>query len=195
MLVTCENCKTEFDKLTHEIKRTNNKNFCSSKCYGEILSKSISFPCEICGIIVTRRLSQIRSLKIFCSKSCAATFNNKLKRKSRRSKCEEMLYQLIVSDFPTLEVLKNDKTMLDGFEVDIAIPSLKLAIEWNGVVHFKPIYGDDKLKRIQKIDETKKILANRLDINLIVVPDLVSSPKFVKEAYLEIKQILRAAES
>lgn len=82
--------------------------------------------------------------------------------------------------------------MLDGLEADIAIPELKLAIEWNGIVHFKPIYGRSKLARIRQKDAEKQKIANDKDINLIIIPDLVSTKSKVQEAFVEISKIIRS---
>ncbi len=136
------------------------------------------------------QVKRSKSNKIFCNSSCAATYNNKLKRKSKRSKIEAKFYDLLVKEFPNLNILSNDKTMLNGLEVDVAIPILKLAIEWNGIVHFKPIYGQTKLNRIQNNDANKLQIASNKNINLIVIPDLVSNDKILKQAFNDIKNII-----
>lgn len=40
-------------------------------------------------------------------------------------------------------------------ELDIYIPSLKLAFELNGIFHYEPIYGQDKMNQIQNNDNRK----------------------------------------
>ncbi len=80
--------------------------------------------------------------------------------------------------------------MLDGLEVDVSIPSLKLAIEWNGIVHFKPIYGNYQLNKIQNRDVEKLKIASNKNINLIVIPDLVSNDKILKQAFNDVKNII-----
>ena len=55
--------------------------------------------------------------------------------------------------------------------MDIYIPSLKLAIEFNGIFHYEPIYGDNKLKRI-KTNDTRKFQAcieNKIELCIIDV--------------------------
>ena len=89
-----------------------------------------------------------------------------------------------------MKLIPNDKEMLGGYEADIAIPSLKLCIEWNGIVHYEPIYGTKKLNNIQQRDTEKKQIAVKNGINLIVIPDLVSSAKYVKEAFQNIRKII-----
>lgn len=100
------------------------------------------------------------------------------------------LASLLQDEYPNLNVLTTDKKLLDGYEVDIAIPSIGLAIEWNGIVHFKPIYGQIKLDKIQKRDAEKLKIASKKKINLVVIPDLVSTEVRVKEAFVEICKII-----
>ena len=80
--------------------------------------------------------------------------------------------------------------MLDGLELDIWLPSLKLGIEWNGIYHYKPIRGDQALQRIQSADERKKIICKEKNIKLIVIEDMTSHKKFIAETIdIIIKEI------
>lgn len=103
----------------------------------------------------------------------------------------EEVQNLLVKEFPNLKILPNDKTMLDGLEADIAIPSLKLAIEWNGIVHFKPIYGQQKLDKVKNKDTEKLKIASNKNINLIVIPDLISNDKILNQAFNDVKEIIK----
>lgn len=186
----CEYCNEPYQKETYDFKRTK-RNFCSKKCRGLADRNQIKIECANCGEVVKRDPSHFKKTKnSFCNSSCAATFNNKLKRKSRRSKIEAKFYDLLVKEFPNLDILSNDKTMLDGYEVDVAIPELKLAIEWNGIVHFKPIYGQTKLDNVQGRDAEKLKIASNKNINLIVISDLVSNDKILKQAFDDVKTIV-----
>lgn len=42
-----------------------------------------------------------------------------------------------------------------AFEIDIAIPSERIAIEWDGAAHYEPIYGDEALKKTVEKDKRK----------------------------------------
>ncbi len=179
-------------KYSHRYKHV----FCNNICCNKYKSKNntTTAKCGFCKKKVTRRNNQVKkskSEKIFCNSSCAASYNNKLRRKSRRSKIEIKFYNLLVKEFPNLDILPNDKTMLDGLEVDVAIPSLKLAIEWNGIVHFKPIYGTEKLDKIQNKDTEKLKIASNKNINLIVIPDLVSNDEILQKSFEECKEIIK----
>ena len=65
-----------------------------------------------------------------------------------------------------------------------------MSFEWNGIVHFKPIYGTEKLFKIQTRDKEKLELATKLDINLIVIPDLISTTQYVHICFSNIKTII-----
>lgn len=91
----------------------------------------------------------------FCSKSCAAIFNNAHKTHHiRRSKLEKYIEQRIKEEFPSLRLICNSSEVV-GIELDFYFPTLQLAVELNGVVHYKPIYGEKKLERILNNDQVK----------------------------------------
>ena len=163
---------------------------CSRECQGQFYSKTTIKPCAWCGKSVSRTPGQVKknkSTNIFCNCSCAASYNNTQKRSSnRRSKSESKLFDLLSEQYEQLEFLANDKSMLDGYEVDIAIPQIKLAIEWNGIIHYKPIYGSEKLNKVQKRDSEKQHVAKQKGINLIVITDLASKDSYVKEVFHKI---------
>jgi len=50
--------------------------------------------------------------------------------------------------------------------LDIYIPSLNVAIELNGIFHYEPIYGVDKLGKIQDndISKSKACIDNQIDL-------------------------------
>jgi len=171
--------------------------FCSQKCRHRYNTKNnnIFTICFVCKkhIKISRSVfNKSKTKRFYCNKSCAATYNNKLKRKSRRSKIEIKFYNLLLKEFPNLNILHSDKTMLDGYEADVAIPSLKLAIEWNGIVHFKPIYSQTKLDKIQTRDAEKLKIAANKNINLLVIPDLVSNDKILQQAFNDVKVIIKS---
>ncbi len=194
----CDYCKTFCKKKKHQyyvaMKRNQTLFFCSQSCRHKYYNHiNINVICANCHKPVTRGFSQISKTKhSFCDKSCSATFNNKLKRNSRRSKIEIKFFNLLVKEFPQLDILPNDKTMLDGLEADIAIPSLKLVIEWNGIVHFKPIYGQTQLTKVQDRDAKKLKIASNKNINLIVISDLVSNDKILKQAFNDVSNIIKS---
>lgn len=199
--IKCCQCDKEFWRHNRQKKEFKNKNdgqnrtqeFCSIKCSALNKVTSIELNCGWCNNKIIKQIAEYKGSKsglVFCNRSCSASYNNTKKRKTRRSKCEILLFDLLKEKYLDLELSSNDKNMLDGLEVDIAIPSLNLAIEWNGIVHFKPIYGDEKLSKIKENDLKKQLLAQEKNIRLIIIPDLVSSEKYVREAYNDICKII-----
>lgn len=129
----------------------------------------IKVNCLECNIEFKKRVGQINSTKNnFCSSSCSAIYNNKHKITGFRiSKLEVYLQENLKGynfDF-------NNRKICDGLELDIYIDELKLGIEINGIVHYKPIYGKEKLDKIIKKDILKNKLSKEKNIILYTIKD------------------------
>lgn len=172
----CEECKKQSQckksNLETNIKRNSIGLFCSLKCkglyYSKINSKQVN--CINCSKYFKKNNAEIKkSSNHFCSKSCAATYNNKHKKYGiRRSKLEIYIEKQIRLDYPDLELLCNDKSVIES-ELDFYFPNLKLAIELNGIFHYEPIYGLEKLSQIQKNDCQKFKLCHENNIELCII--------------------------
>ena len=68
------------------------------------------------------------------------------------SHAEEEIANLI----KPLGIKQNNKTILEGKELDIYVPSLKLAIEYNGLLWHSEKYGKDKTYHLSKLEECEK---------------------------------------
>lgn len=182
----CAICEKIFYKEKRIIKRAlnnydgNNGNFCSRSCYMKSLGGREQVTCKHCGNEFTKRLSQIKKHKNnFCSQSCAATYNNMYKTTgNRRSKLEVWLEFKLLNLYPDLVILFNEKKIINS-EIDIYIPSLKLAFELNGIFHYEPIYGQDKLNQIINNDNRKFQACIEHGIELCLID--TSSQKYFKE--------------
>jgi hypothetical protein len=107
------------------------------------------------------------------------------KKNKRRSKSEVRLCKLLTKKYPQLQIIANDHKICNGLELDIVIPELKLAIEWNGPIHRKPIYGKLKFQEIKTNDKTKKKIISSSDYMLIIVNDMDSKKplQYSKQVY------------
>lgn len=163
LLLKCYGCgssfKTEKKQIKYAIKHNINRgHYCSLKCKGKHMQENVELNCVYCEKTFKKKKREYRITKNknnFCSKSCAATYNNKHKSHgNRRSKLELWLGEQITSIYPELEVHYNRKDTINS-ELDIYIPSLKFAIEINGIFHYEPIFGKEKLDKIKNNDERK----------------------------------------
>ena len=164
-------------------------NFCSQYCAHEAIKTYIK--CGECGEIVQKQTKEIRkskSGKNFCSMSCSASYNNKHKiTGTRRSKLEIWIQNQLTITYPNLSIEYNCKNCINS-ELDIHIPSLNLAIELNGIFHYKPIYGLEKLKSIQNNDCRKfqACLENNIEFVIIDVSKLIHFKEKKAIKYLNI---------
>ena len=89
---------------------------------------------------------------------------------------EEVAYTFLKEMFQGYRIYKRNrkiiKSPLTGFylELDFYIPKLKLAIELNGITHYKPVYGKEKFERQQRNDALKRELCKEKGITLIEIP-------------------------
>jgi len=188
--IICEHCGQPFLKERRLMNRVAH-HFCSSRCDGLYHRNREQKECTECHTTFERFPSQSQKTALsFCSHKCSATYYNRLRRRSRRSKIEGEFFDRLQSAFPELHMVPNDKSLLQGLEADIAIPDLNTVIEWNGVVHYHPIYGDEKLKAIQTRDAEKMQKASDLGIRLIVISDADSSRKTLDRAYSDVRSII-----
>lgn len=164
----CDNCSSSFitTKKNAFLALNYNKTnfmFCSHKCStifnnNNLGKTSTITTCGFCNkeiVISSSVIKKSKSGKVFCSQSCSCSYNNEHKIVgTRRSKLETWLEQQLVLLYPALQIDFNKKETINS-ELDIYIPSLKLAFELNGLFHYEPIFGKDKLKSIQTNDQRK----------------------------------------
>jgi hypothetical protein len=196
----CENCGNTFSKQKKGITRIfkPSKGFtgdcCSFSCVIQLRNEKlgrtpITVVCAYCDKVFLKQPNNVkRSRNHFCSRSCSGTYNNTHKTQGTRvSKLEKWLQAKLIELYPNLEVIFNGKEAINS-ELDIYIPSLKLAFELNGIFHYEPIYGPDKLLQIQNNDGRKFQACIENGISLCIID--TSTQKYFKEStsqkYLDI---------
>ena len=183
----CDVCGT----IVHRIKKhffDKKKNhskydFCSHKCQAQLQDTRIQCICLYCGKEFYRQKKELDKSKngnCFCSRSCFASYNNAHKDYGyRRSKFELYVEKILKDTFPNLDIIFNSSSII-GYELDIYIPSLKLAFEINGIFHYKQIYSEEGFQRIQEIDKQKIIECENQNIQLFVI-DISNIKNFSEE--------------
>lgn len=171
----CYNCGQTFCRRKNEIQKVRKGSsnislkYCTNRCkYKGQYSQQI-VQCSNCNKSVSKKANQIKkSTNHFCSRSCSVTYNNSNKTYGiRRSKMEIFLEEKLNSIY-NISIEFNRKNTI-GSELDIYIPSLKLAFEINGIFHYKPIYGKEKLKSIKANDRKKVRRCKQKNIKLIII--------------------------
>lgn len=167
-----------------------NQKFCSRTCLRNSKPKTlIDVECKNCKTKFKKDLSNVnRSNNHFCSRSCSASYNNKNKTKgNRRSKLEIWLEEQLTNQYPNLLIDFNKKSAI-GSELDIYIPSLNVAFELNGLFHYEPIFGVNKLNQIRENDKNKfqKCFENKIDLCIIDTSKQIYVKPSTSQKYLDI---------
>lgn len=187
----CEFCYQSFYIRKKDILNPKgSKSFCSQICYGKSRIRNKTFTCKMCNKNFTRREWQAnnRNENYFCNHSCAALYSNKHKTKgNRRSKLEIWLESELSSLYPNLNFLFNNKQVINS-ELDIYIPSLCLAFELNGLFHYEPIFGNEKLEKIKNNDERKfqACLEHNIELCIINTTEMKYFKQTNAQKYLNI---------
>jgi hypothetical protein len=192
----CDECSVTFYRKKRTLARgTVDKEaktqFCCRECNSKFdFKKTFSLvECKNCNTKFYKANIQIlKTVNNFCCKSCAGTYNSlHRKRGTRRSKLEIWLEEKLPIIYPNLVFEFNQKHRINS-ELDIYIPSLKLAFELNGIFHYEPIYGEKKFNQIINNDHRKFQACLEHDIELCIIDS--SKEKYFKESnsykYLDI---------
>lgn len=184
-------CKNEIQKYTSRVDRGiipfNQLKYCSKSCSSTARLTGLTINCTQCNQRFYRQKHEINS-KNFCSSSCSMLWQNLNKSiGSNRSKLEVWLEEQLTKSYPNLEIKYNDRKEI-GYELDIYVPSLKLAFELNGIFHYVPVFSETKLLKTKQRDELKYNLCHDKEIGLCIINTMEQkrfSPK-TSEIYLSI---------
>lgn len=172
-------------------KKAPKRHICSPECFTILKGKGSEVKCAQCGTPTLKSPSEAlksKSGRSFCGSSCAGKYNSAHKTFGcRSSKLERWVAEQLTSLYPELEVHYNRKDAI-GSELDIYVPSLKLAFELNGIFHYEPIYGHKTFENIQNNDHRKFAACAEREIGLCVID--TSKQKYFKpstsQPYLDI---------
>lgn len=173
----CELCKKSFQIEKRRIDevvvygiRPNRFRFCSRECSYKGKVTSFKTSCAQCGKEIKKyNYKKTKNKNYFCGLSCNSTYQNTHKQYgNKRSKLEKWIEEKLFLLYPDIDFHFNRKDTI-GSELDIYIPSLKVGFELNGIFHYEPIYGDDRLKRSKENDDRKFFKCQELNISLCII--------------------------
>lgn len=180
--IECETCKETFYAEKRAIQRTIKGKgkiklrYCSKSCAGIGMKDQREYACLHCN----EKFFDLTTIKRkFCSRNCSVTYNNLHKTYGiRRSKLEKWLEKQLAIIYPTLEIHYCRKDAINS-ELDIYLPSLRMAFELNGIFHYEPIHGQDRLDKIKNNDGRKYQACIEKEISLCIID--TSTMSYFKE--------------
>ena len=190
----CEICHNIFHKpknlVLRGLKGTREDSTCSRKCKNKLIGQCLfggytELTCNQCGKIFKRKQASYNRQNVtlnkqcFCSRKCVSIWISK-NGDTSRSKFEKWVEEQLTILHPNLVIRYNDRETLNGLELDVYIPSLKLAFEFNGIYHYEPIYGRERFDKIKINDGVKFQDCIKKNISLCVI-DISKIKKFKSE--------------
>lgn len=192
----CKSCANSFSSKTNR-NETNKK--ISKKMLGRG-NDNVIISCKKCSKSVS--VLWAKRNKQFCSKSCAASFKMKeglasilgkksvsAQSKNRRSKNEIYFGELCKNKF---KEVKFNEPMFNGWDADVIIEDLKLAVLWNGKWHYEKITEKHSVEQVQNRDKIKQEEIIKAGYNYYVIKDFGRSDnQFVTKKFEEMLVYLK----
>ena len=135
--------------------------------------KLVELTCKVCG----KSFQHVRKTKMSCSVDCQKILQRagsvlggrkSASSQKRRSRNEIMFYELCKNTFSDAI---NNEPMFNGWDAVIIIPSLKIAVLWNGVWHRKKITRKHSILQVQNRDAIKIREIQKCGYDPIIIDD------------------------
>lgn len=173
-ITNCMYCDDEVLKYKSEIRKNPDKLYCDSKCASMAFLPyrkrrvMIECICEYCLKPITKYKKILRN-HTFCSLRCSSKHLAQYTKRIARSNLERYLEGKIKQNFPYLKLVESNRSVCDGLELDLYLEDIRLAIEINGPIHSRPIYGDKYFSNIKERDKRKKNICQFKEIELLCI--------------------------
>lgn len=118
------------------------------------------------------------SSRKYCSLNCVGSIGGRNSVQGKRSKNEELFYDLCKNKFGNVT---HNENIFNGWDADIILHNEKIAIMWNGVWHYKKIKKSHSLEQVQNRDKIKIEEIKKCGYSPYVIKDMGKfNPKFVE---------------
>lgn len=178
----------------------NNTSRTQSEKTKEKIRKTLTKPplVKICKYCVNEFQTKRKKQK-FCSRSCGSLYTGSLSEQKeirrqamlktlatlsvvRRSKNEIYFAELCQVYF---DVVWTNKPIFNGWDADVIIPELKIAILWNGKWHYEKLTENHSVKQVQNRDRIKIKEIKKLEYTPYIIKDMGREDKKYVEAEFE----------
>ena len=110
-------------------------------------------------------------------------------KENRRSKNEKLFCEMCESYF---EQVKHNESIFNGWDADVIIEDIKIAVLWNGKWHYESI-GGHSVEQVQNRDKIKQHEIEKCGYRIYVIKDMGKfDPTFVKN---EFERFIRCISS
>lgn len=165
-----------------------------SKCKENSLNRYLQNPkkCKVCGNIIPYDKRNRKT----CSEHCLqVSFQiagmHSAQSRVKRSKNEIQFCSLCEDYFGINNVLHNEP-MFNGWDADIIILPLKIAIMWNGLWHYKQISKSQSLKQVQNRDSIKQKEIMSCGYECYIIQDIKKSKNKPEKEFEIFLQYVKA---
>lgn len=163
-----------------------------NKIASSLTKEKEQLPCKGCGQIFIK----MKKHRMFCSKSCSAKYNSNLPEAKERNRIRMLKTLSVVNKrskneihFATLceqhfNTVKLNCAMFNGWDADIVIEDLKVAVMWNGKWHYEKLTKKHSVLQVQNRDKIKLHEIIKSGYTSYVIKDMgKEDKKFVEEQF------------
>lgn len=209
---SCANARMHSDvtkrKISESLREYNTKNCIqTTNDVKSNTSKNKCLVCKVCGKTYIH-IKNTGTTKKVCSKECSEYMRThrkeflsddtlqklslagrksvELQAETRRSKNEKYFYELCNKTFTNVE---HNKPMFNGWDADIIINDIKVAVLWNGRWHYDKIKQNQSLLQIQNRDKIKIAEIEKYGYIPYTIKDIGKyNKKFVEQEFEKFKK-------
>ena len=196
LVIECGNCGYDYDQNYARYSRGYRHKDCpdapdrQKSLAVRNATRTITYITKVCVACDKEfTVAKIRKNQIVCSQECLKLLYKKkseagyFKRigsiggkvsaavQTRRSQNEILFANLCYKWFIYDDIVCNEP-MFNGWDADVVLKKLKIAILWNGIWHYKKVRQDHNLEHVQHRDQLKKHIIEKMGFIPYIIKDM-----------------------